>query len=464
MFSFGKKRTKSNISTDSSSPEKTPAKKINTQHSDYEETLNYHSAGMANSDSAQNNDNFDFDGDIESIKFDENAPLYARQIWAQLKCLNNNVASMATSYNDLENKLCETNDKVKKVEDSLATCDKRIDQLIEENTKLKEKVTAAEAYSKKYNLLFYNIKESPKETSQILRDKVQRVVGAVTGIDMSPMYIDNIHRIPSASQNGIRPIIVKYVSYLDRDLIWGEKDRFQGHPDRIFIREHFPREMEEKIRQLLPIRRAAINQGIRAKLKGDKLIIKGKTYTTANLHTLQESLRPENVSTRKIDGHMFFFHGTCPLSNFHPSKFSIDGKSYSCGEQFLHEQKALRFNDRKSAQQIMEATTPQKMKELGSHVENFSESAWKDDAPEVLHRGLMEKFLQNPHLKHYLLSTGTDKLVEASRYDRWYGIGRNLWDENIMSDKEKWGYNLLGKTLQQVRQRIIELDEAEMDT
>ena len=66
----------------------------------------------------------------------------------------------------------------------------------------------------------------------------------------------------------------------------------------------------------------------------------------------------------------------------------------------------------------------------------------------------MAKFDQNDNLKKLLLATGTKTLVEASPYDRIYGVGLAQTDDNIL-DETKWkGQNLLGQTLGIVRSII----------
>lgn len=44
--------------------------------------------------------------------------------------------------------------------------------------------------------------------------------------------------------------------------------------------------------------------------------------------------------------HFFFFFGKdVPFSNFHPARFTVDGETYTCSEQFMMHQKASKIND-----------------------------------------------------------------------------------------------------------------------
>ncbi len=65
--------------------------------------------------------------------------------------------------------------------------------------------------------------------------------------------------------------------------------------------------------------------------------------------------------------------------------------------------------------------------------------------------GCREKFRRNEAFANALLTTGTSILVEASPYDRIWGIGLGEHDPRI-GDPSAWrGLNLLGKALMRVR-------------
>lgn len=57
-----------------------------------------------------------------------------------------------------------------------------------------------------------------------------------------------------------------------------------------------------------------------------------------------------------------------------------------------------------------------------------------------------------PSLAKKLLETGERELVEASPYDRVWGIGYGAADAE--DSREFWGENLLGKALMRVRDRL----------
>ncbi len=98
----------------------------------------------------------------------------------------------------------------------------------------------------------------------MLTDKFHRVLYALH-IDPSACHKDNIHRLPSNSR-GPRPVIIKFVSMLERNLVWKSRNMLKDCELKVTIREHFASVTESNIRMLFPIWRAAMNQKINARL------------------------------------------------------------------------------------------------------------------------------------------------------------------------------------------------------
>lgn len=132
----------------------------------------------------------------------------------------------------------------------------------------------------------------------------------------------------------------------------------------------------------------------------------------------------------------------------------VNGIVYNCCEQYMMHQKALTFGDSFTASQIMEAVTPARQKELGREVENYDEAIWSKVRYNVVLTGNLAKFMQHEDLRIKLLNTGYREFVEANPRDPIWGIGMAEDDPNIL-DESKWGQNLLGKVLTEVKYNII---------
>jgi ribA/ribD-fused uncharacterized protein len=143
------------------------------------------------------------------------------------------------------------------------------------------------------------------------------------------------------------------------------------------------------------------------------------------------------------------------LSQWYKVNFKLDRINFTSAEQYMMFHKALLFNDTIRAKAIMDTNDCRKQKELGRQVENFDEEIWYNAAEDIVYSGNYAKFSQNQDIKEKLFSTKGTEIVEASPYDKIWGIGLSENDP-LALDKSTWkGKNLLGKILTQVRDDLI---------
>ena len=141
---------------------------------------------------------------------------------------------------------------------------------------------------------------------------------------------------------------------------------------------------------------------------------------------------------------------TC-LSQWYDCYFEVNGMSYHTTEQYMMASKALLFGDEEVYQEIMAAYHPHDYKKLGRKVHDFNPELWDPRKYDIVVEGNKAKFGQNPELKEFLLSTGDAILVEASPYDKIWGIGLDR-ETALKGTVDQWkGENLLGCALMEVR-------------
>ncbi|KAF4344138.1 hypothetical protein FBEOM_1927 [Fusarium beomiforme] len=191
------------------------------------------------------------------------------------------------------------------------------------------------------------------------------------------------------------------------------------------------------------------------------------------------------MTTTSDPGPVYFWRETDPatgyLSQWYYCPFKDDGdehKTYKTAEHYMMHQKALLFNDHAIALEILKTAHPRKVKSLGRKVKDFDEGRWLKHRCEVARKGNLLKFtraiteegfkkgtpgnsqadsLHQPiegSLADMLINTGDRELVEASPFDRIWGIGFKAADADAA--KESWGENLLGKELMEVRRILKE--------
>ena len=141
----------------------------------------------------------------------------------------------------------------------------------------------------------------------------------------------------------------------------------------------------------------------------------------------------------------------CCLGQWGDCRFTVDGVEYHTAEQFMMAQKALLFKDEKICAEIMAAKHPKQYKDLEQKVSGFVQKIWDENRCDIVIRGNVAKFSQNEDLKAFLLNTGDRVLVEASPFDRIWGIGMKEDDPKAENPTLWNGTNLLGFCLMEVR-------------
>ena len=175
----------------------------------------------------------------------------------------------------------------------------------------------------------------------------------------------------------------------------------------------------------------------------------------------------EQLRRRCSDGEQFrylFFWGHQPsrdgtitascLSQWFAVSFTIDNVYYATAEHWMMASKARLFGDDVTLQQILSAADPKTAKSLGRKVENFDDNVWKQHCRRLVTEGNVAKFSQNDSLRAFLLATEDHVLVEASPYDRIWGIGLKATDEKAKHPATWEGENLLGFALMDVREQL----------
>lgn len=137
----------------------------------------------------------------------------------------------------------------------------------------------------------------------------------------------------------------------------------------------------------------------------------------------------------------------------------IQNKPFNMREEWMMVWKALIFanginreNNLKVANQIIGNKNPNAIKSLGKKVTGYDETTWNLWKYKVVVNGNYLQFSQNKTMKKILLETGERSICEASPYDAIWGIGYG--ESNAEANRTKWGENLLGKAIMEVRDKI----------
>jgi len=184
------------------------------------------------------------------------------------------------------------------------------------------------------------------------------------------------------------------------------------------------------------------------------------------MHTLTTPRSIKDLPAYFAQGHrpeyLLFWGHQAPKTGVNKSCFSqwfeaafiLEGIKYRTAEHFMMAGKARLFGDAQACERIIAARTPGEAKKLGREIRDFDEAAWVQARLDIVTRGNIAKFSQNPALGAFLLGTGHQVLVEASPVDPIWGIGRAATDPAAQDPREWRGLNLLGFALMAARDAL----------
>jgi ribA/ribD-fused uncharacterized protein len=163
---------------------------------------------------------------------------------------------------------------------------------------------------------------------------------------------------------------------------------------------------------------------------------------------------------RITDDYVFFWGEE--FSNFFPCNITFrwgdDVMKFTTSEQMFMWLKAKAFNDDEIANKILLAETPREAKKLGRKVKNFTDEIWVEKRKPAMRLALRHKFSnENPKLMAFILDEKFNgkTFVEASPFDKIWGIGLAENDE-LADNKANWkGLNLLGECLNEIRDELL---------
>ena len=163
------------------------------------------------------------------------------------------------------------------------------------------------------------------------------------------------------------------------------------------------------------------------------------------------------MKNQKItDKYHFFWGGT--FSQWASSPFIDEIHTdivFSCAEQYMMYKKALLMGDNLIAKRILADGNPKNQKALGRRIKNFDVKLWDKFKFAIVVNGNILKFMQNPKMLKELKSINK-KFVEASPYDKIWGIGLNVYDASSTPPEQWKGENLLGQAIDKAKQLILE--------
>lgn len=215
---------------------------------------------------------------------EENANITLNDIYKLLQSTNTN---LSTKIDSVKQNCVKIDEKLSK---ELQEAQEQIRFLESENLSLRQKLRSIERKSLKYNLIVYGLAETGRNNNLDTRKQIEALFLDKLEIDLDPYDIRNCYRLGQNTEK-TRPILVEFLSNFTRSVILRNRTKLKG--TKIFIQEDLTFEDRQERKILVEKLKEAKEKNIPAILKGNKLVIEGRTYTYSDFEkTDGEELDP----------------------------------------------------------------------------------------------------------------------------------------------------------------------------
>ncbi len=162
---------------------------------------------------------------------------------------------------------------------------------------LQERIISQEERSMRDNLLFFGIPEQEREnTEELLHDFIGTNMPSISRKTIFPF--ERVHRIGKRSRNSKpRPIVAKFSYYKDRECV--RLNARDLKKTNYGIKEHYPVEILERRRALMPKHNEARDQKLYTTFHRDALQIDNKEYRVNKNGQVYQTSREMHVPTRR---------------------------------------------------------------------------------------------------------------------------------------------------------------------
>lgn len=166
--------------------------------------------------------------------------------------------------------------------------------------KQNEKIILLEKELRKRNLIIFGIEEMENEDYQIQQAKVQEVFDKTGAQAATANDIIDIRRLGKKTGNSTRPMMVELSSGNKKMEILRLSKNLKN--TGWSINEDFPKEIQAQRKELLEQMKKARNEGHKATVKYNKLIVDGKDYSVESAKDWANPTHNEQEKTEENEG------------------------------------------------------------------------------------------------------------------------------------------------------------------
>lgn len=398
---------------------------------------------------------------INFLKLHESNADIKKTVRADIKKFNDDlqlkVKSMEASVDANTQSCLENTGAINELRQEMSKLSARCNNLQHENNELKKQINQVDTYTRRDNLVFHGIRETPSESNSQCILALRKFFRDILHIgEADEIVFVRCHRLKGSSYMSTRPIIARFREFCDREKVWSCLSKLPK-PSQYHIRENFPDNIAYNRRKILPIfakARQTLNlPKHQITLKGDVLTIEKQQYTVNNIGSLKGELHPK-VFSEKCGNNVHLFGGIYSaynvLSNYGKFSFAHDDHVFPSVEHGFVYYKCLEAGNMSAAQRVLEVPEPYMVKEIGRGLKRLNVTQWDQKKDAIMVNLLKSKFKAGSSFADDLLGTGNNTLGEAG-LDAVYGTGIPITRKNALNKNEWSGSNKLGTMLMDIR-------------
>lgn len=159
----------------------------------------------------------------------------------------------------------------------------KVSELEGENTNLQKRVKNLEESAKKNQIIVFGLEE---ETEELLEDRILHFLTNNLSTNISAQNIDNIYRIGKKGRGNTRPVIVRFVRYLEKQLVLRNANKLKG--TGISISNDLTHQQQQEQKILYKYFRIAKSKGFPAKIIKGQLVVHEEIFQVNDLKEADE--------------------------------------------------------------------------------------------------------------------------------------------------------------------------------
>ena len=196
-----------------------------------------------------------------------------KEISAKFDTFDKRFSGLESALIDIRSSCTEMKGKIKELEVENLNLKTELEKCTFKQKQQDEKLDDLESRSRRSNIIVHGLHpEKEDETWDDCEKLIRTMISDKLGLDGRGIQIERSHRLRSGNRPG--PVIVKFAFYKDKENVLRQRTKLKN--TNLFLNEDFTTRVRTLRRHLTPIMRKLRDEGKRAVLVYDHLVVEGE--------------------------------------------------------------------------------------------------------------------------------------------------------------------------------------------